>query len=474
VLFHRPLGDLTGRREQDRNCIACSTSTYAEKGEDAERWKQLADLPRGIQALGRETQRHADVDDHQIRGMLADQLPKPHASIGLPQRLEPGACEQAGRSPAEQHIARADARTSRTVMSLNRRIVIASSQLAILIGTAFAILLITVSDMAASTTHARHAVARFETTSGFQKTLLHMETGVRGFTITGDELFLQPWKAAIASLPAQERALTKTADTPRQEAGAPDHSRDAGLRPGLFGPAGGGGPAKPGGAELVATAIANANARAELSASRARIVAASDDTRRRIERDLHDGIQQRLVALGLNLRITEENLPAELTLPRAQLSEISSGVMDALADLQETARGIHPAILTAGGLGPAIRGLARRVTIPVEHDVRVKDRLPDTVEVAAYYVVAEGLANAAKHAHATVIHIEAEVRSGHLHLSLRDDGVGGADRNGGSGLVGLTDRVEALNGTIVISSPVGKGTSLQVDLPLRTTQAALR
>ena len=160
--------------------------------------------------------------------------------------------------------------------------------------------------------------------------------------------------------------------------------------------------------ELVATAIANAESRAELTASRARIVAAADDTRRRIERDLHDGTQQRLVAVGLELRAAQAMVPPELHELTGQLSKVVQDLAAAINDLQEVSRGIHPAILARGGLGPALRTLARRSALPVELDVRGDRRLPDRVEVAVYYVVSEALTNAAKHARASVVHVDLE------------------------------------------------------------------
>jgi signal transduction histidine kinase len=217
---------------------------------------------------------------------------------------------------------------------------------------------------------------------------------------------------------------------------------------------------------LVATAIANAENRAELAASRARVVAAADETRRRIERDLHDGTQQRLVSLGLELRAAEVMVPPGSDDLRAQLSEAASDLADVVQDLQEVSRGIHPAILTKGGLGPALRGLARRSAIPVELDGFADRRLPQLVEVAVYYVVSEALTNAAKHAQASVVHVELDVTDAVVRLWVRDDGVGGADPGGGSGLLGLRDRVDALGGTIEIASPPGQGTSLLVCIPI--------
>jgi len=218
--------------------------------------------------------------------------------------------------------------------------------------------------------------------------------------------------------------------------------------------------------ELVATAIANTDSRAELAASRKRIVAAWDEARRRIERDLHDGTQQRLVWLGLAIRAAEASVPPDQSDLRSELSRIASGLGSATAELQEISRGIHPAILAQGGLATALRTLARRSTIPVKLQVTTGALLPEPIEVAAYYVASEALANTAKHAQASRIDISLERRDTGLLLEIRDDGVGGADLNGGSGLLGLSDRVEALGGSIRIQSQPGNGTSITVELPL--------
>jgi len=218
--------------------------------------------------------------------------------------------------------------------------------------------------------------------------------------------------------------------------------------------------------ELVATAIANTTNRAELDASRARIVATADATRRRIERDLHDGAQQQLVSLALELRAAEEAIPPELGELRAELSGIIDGLKSVLDDLREIAHGIHPPILAEGGLGPALKTLARRSAIPVKLDVRAKGRLPEPVEGAAYYVVSEALTNAAKYARASVVHVEVEARDRILRVAVRDDGLGGADPALGTGLLGLKDRAEAIGGKIRLESPRGAGTSLHVELPL--------
>jgi signal transduction histidine kinase len=219
--------------------------------------------------------------------------------------------------------------------------------------------------------------------------------------------------------------------------------------------------------ELVATAIANAEGRAELAASRVRIVEAADGARKRIERDLHDGIQQRLVSLGLDLRTADLGVPHELGDVRTQLSEVGRGLESLLDELREISRGIHPAILSEGGLNPALKALARRSPVPVKLDLQLAARLPERIEVAAYYVASEALANAAKHARASVVKVDVRLSSGALRLAIRDDGLGGADPSRGSGLIGLIDRVEAMQGTLVVDSPMRDGTSLLVEIPIQ-------
>ena len=219
-------------------------------------------------------------------------------------------------------------------------------------------------------------------------------------------------------------------------------------------------------AQLAATAISNAVSGAQLAASRARVVAAADETRRRIERDLHDGIQQRLVSLALELRCAEDGVPPDQTELRKELGRFADGLTDALDEVRELARGIHPAILSEGGLRPALKGLARRSAIPVELEVDVESQLPERVEVASYFVVSEALANAAKHARASMAHVKVETAGSLLRVWVRDDGVGGADPGRGSGLIGLTDRVQALGGTLSVLSPSGQGTTIRVALPL--------
>jgi signal transduction histidine kinase len=218
-------------------------------------------------------------------------------------------------------------------------------------------------------------------------------------------------------------------------------------------------------ADLIATAMSNAQTRSELIASRARIVAAADQTRQRLERDLHDGIQQRLVSLALKARATEAMTARPAEEIRGELSLLAEGLGAALDELREISRGIHPAVLSEAGLGPALKALARRSAVPVELDLNLGPRLGQQLEVAGYYIASEALANAAKHARASVIEVRAEGRDGALILSIRDDGIGGADPGRGSGIIGLKDRVEALGGTISVLSPPGHGTTLHVQLP---------
>jgi GAF domain-containing protein len=222
--------------------------------------------------------------------------------------------------------------------------------------------------------------------------------------------------------------------------------------------------------ELAATAVTNAEAQAEVTASRARIVAAADQVRRRIERDLHDGAQQRLVSLALQLRAAQAAVPRELG---EQLDQAVAEATGALGELSEIARGIHPALLAESGLAPALKTLARRSPIPVDLEVQVNGRLPEPVEVSAYYVIAEALTNAAKHARASKVSVQIEVAGDLLLLVVRDDGAGGADFTRGTGLAGLKDRVEALGGRVLLDSPPGAGTSLRVELPLAASHGGV-
>jgi PAS domain S-box-containing protein len=219
-------------------------------------------------------------------------------------------------------------------------------------------------------------------------------------------------------------------------------------------------------AELLDTAIANAESRAELMASRTRVVAASDEARKRFERDLHDGVQQRLVTLSLELQVADAMAPQDNEELVGRLAQVRKGFREVFDELRELARGIHPAVLSQGGLAPALRALARRSVVPVKLDLAVDERLAEHIEVGAYYVVSEALTNAAKHSQASEVEVRAQARDGVLELRIGDNGVGGADPARGSGLTGLADRVAALGGTLAIASPRDRGTSLRVEIPV--------
>ncbi|TDC42176.1 CHASE3 domain-containing protein [Micromonospora sp. KC213] len=457
---------------------------------------------------------------------------------------------------------------------LTARTVVASGLLALVVGSAFAVLLTSVTQLRADDRRALRAQEVLVTANHLERLVVDMETGQRGYLLTGREELLQPWEAAGASFGDEARTLEQlVADNPEQQARAEriaaegdaylrDYSvplvaqarRDrsavrtlpeveegrrrvdvlraefdqflaterrlaearqdgseaaanravfaavAGLAGSVLfvvvfagylhrvivapvrqvaatagrlaaGDLGSRLPERGVGEVGVLQRSFNAMAgsleqgRDALAASRARVVAAGDQARRRIERDLHDGTQQRLVSLILALRAAEAAVPPGSPELRKQLSRAVDGLSDALEELRELSRGIHPAILSEGGLRPALRALARRSAVPVDLAVDVPARLPEQVEVGAYYVVSEALANAAKHADASVVEVEARLAAGRLHLSVRDDGTGGADPGRGSGLVGLADRVHALGGTLSVTSPVGSGTTLVVDLP---------
>ena len=219
-------------------------------------------------------------------------------------------------------------------------------------------------------------------------------------------------------------------------------------------------------AELLDTAIANADSRDQLRASRARVIAAADETRRRIERDLHDGAQQQLVTLAVALQRVQAKIPSALDEVRADVGRVADGLTGAVNELRDLSRGIHPAILTEGGLSPALKALGRRSDVRVKLDVGFEHRLPDQVEVAAYYIVSEALTNASKHANAARVWVSFRVEDDMLLLSVRDDGAGGADATRGSGLTGLRDRIEALGGRIQIESQTGRGTVIEVEIPI--------
>jgi signal transduction histidine kinase len=216
--------------------------------------------------------------------------------------------------------------------------------------------------------------------------------------------------------------------------------------------------------DLIATAISNVQARSDLAASRARIVAAADDERRRVVRDLHDGAQQRLVHTVLTLKLAREALQDDPDAAAPLLDEALDQSEQAVAELRELAHGILPAVLTRGGLRAGLEALASRMPLPVELAVSV-DRLPAAVEATAYFIVAEALTNVVKHARATRAEITARVQDGRLHVQVRDDGAGGA-RAEGPGLLGLGDRLAALDGRLRIYSPPGSGTLIAGAIPL--------
>jgi signal transduction histidine kinase len=461
------------------------------------------------------------------------------------------------------------------------RALLASGVLAVIVGTTFAVVLLSVYDLRRATELDRHSEQVLSAANGLERLVIDLETGLRGFVITGDERFLEPWNEARAEVPRQARSLEQlVADNPDQESranritevitsyvqgyGIPllDAARrnmssarsveitaegkrrvdairaefdrfvaaedrlsatrhqaaeSADERAVFAAAAGVGGSvllillfssylnriivrpvramaqmaAQIARGDLTARTpelgvgeigmlgrsfndMANSveRSRAELAASRARIVAAADETRRRIERDLHDGTQQRLVSLGLELRSAELAVPHELNDLRTQLSRVAQGLTSLLDELREISRGIHPAILTEGGLGPALKALGRRSPVPVELDLQTGARLPEGAEVALYFVASEALANAAKHARASVVRLVLEVGADVVRLSIRDDGVGGADPSAGSGLIGLRDRVEALGGALAITSPMGEGTSMVAELPIPVGDAS--
>jgi signal transduction histidine kinase len=218
--------------------------------------------------------------------------------------------------------------------------------------------------------------------------------------------------------------------------------------------------------QLVGNAIYRAQAHAEVIASRVRIVEAGDDAMRRIERDLHDGTQQRLVALALHLQRVRADVPAEQRDVHAALEQVERDLKSVIDEVQELSRGVHPAQLAEGGLRPALRALARRSPIPIDLSVDVPERPATSVETAVYYVVSEALANAIKHSQAASLLVTVALDSGALRVTVADDGVGGAEIGAGSGLTGLSDRVDALAGRFAVVSPPGGGTTISVELPV--------
>jgi signal transduction histidine kinase len=452
--------------------------------------------------------------------------------------------------------------------------VLASGLLMLILAATFGVLLIAVGDLRESAHAARNSEEVLTTANQLERLVIDLETALRGYALTREEQFLQPWDKARRDLPARAAALERlTAGNAQQQraarritqlatsyvddyatpllrkarrgdpsvrstiteqgkqradalrgqldafiaterglAAAREARSDEAARRAVAAAAGGLGVSlvlvvvfsgyltravvqpvlraaqmagrMAGGdlsARMPATGVAEIGRlerafnqmagslernRAELAASRARVVAAADQTRRRLERDLHDGAQQRLVSLALRLRTAATAIPPDLRDVHRELDGVGKELDAVLDDLRELSRGIHPAILSEGGLGPALRTLARRSAVPVELQVGTQGRLPERVEVTAYFVVAEALANAAKHANATAVRVDVDRADGLVRLAIRDDGVGGADPSRGSGLVGLKDRVEASGGTLWVDSPPGHGTSLLVELPV--------
>jgi signal transduction histidine kinase len=218
-------------------------------------------------------------------------------------------------------------------------------------------------------------------------------------------------------------------------------------------------------AELVAQALANADAHEQLAASRARLVEAGDAERRRLERNLHDGAQQRLVSVALDLRMVGATLEKDPPAARKTLAAAQDQLAKGLEELRELARGIHPAVLTERGLGPALQGLLARAPVPVEITELPEERLAGPVEAAAYYVVAEAITNVAKYAQASCVTVSIRRSNGRATVVVTDDGVGGANPAVGTGLRGLADRIEALDGRLVVDSPAARGTRIWAEIP---------
>ncbi len=223
---------------------------------------------------------------------------------------------------------------------------------------------------------------------------------------------------------------------------------------------------------LVALALESAEAHDQLTASRARIVEASVSERRRLERNLHDGAQQRLVTLSVQLRMAQESLRDDPSAAEAMLAAAGEDLKQALEELRELARGLHPAVLTDRGLTPALQTLANRAPFPVEISGVPSHRLTEAIEAAIYYVVAESLTNAAKHASASEAFVELTSTSETVVVEIRDNGRGGASIASGTGLRGLADRIEALGGWFALHSAAHEGTTVRAELPLSTLRPA--
>jgi signal transduction histidine kinase len=218
--------------------------------------------------------------------------------------------------------------------------------------------------------------------------------------------------------------------------------------------------------ELVSLAVASAQAREDVRASRVRLVRAADTERKRLERNLHDGAQQRLISLSIAVRLARSKLESDTTLVESLLDTAVRDVEEAIRELRELARGLHPVILTERGVRPALGALAARAPLPVELVEVPAERLPEPVEAAAYYIVSEALTNVAKHSGAAQATVSVRREGGLLAVEICDDGRGGARTSGGSGLLGLQDRVDALGGSLALTSGAGRGTVVRALLPL--------
>jgi len=219
-------------------------------------------------------------------------------------------------------------------------------------------------------------------------------------------------------------------------------------------------------AQLITDALANADAREQLAASRARILKAGDEERRRLGRDLHDGAQQQLVSVVISLQLAKKRWEQDPERASGLVDDALEHTQQAISDLRELAAGIHPSVLTDRGLPAALETLAGRAPVPVELDTELEDRLPSSVETTAYFVVAEALTNVGKYARASRASVGVHVVGEQLEIEVLDDGVGGADPSAGSGLRGLADRVSALHGALTVSSPPGRGTRVHARIAL--------
>lgn len=217
--------------------------------------------------------------------------------------------------------------------------------------------------------------------------------------------------------------------------------------------------------ELLNCTIAQAQTRAELIACRARLVTSADAARHRIERDLHDGAQQHLISLALKLHEAEASLPPEQQGLRRQLSDTVQGLSNVLTELQDVSRGLRPPLLVRRGLKAALELLVSRSPVPIELHIRIDQSLSEDLQVSLYYIVSEAITNVYKHAHASEVQVDLAHTDSTIRLTVRDNGIGGADPVHGSGLIGIRDRIEALDGTMHVTSPTGKGTFVLATIP---------